>query len=107
MPGLDPDIQTAAAMAHWVYILASGRNGTLYVGVTGNLPRRIYEHKAELTPGFTSKYGVKTLVYAEAHDLAVGAIQREKNIKHWSRKWKLELIEGMNPTWSDLFDFIL
>jgi putative endonuclease len=107
MPGLDPGIQTTAAMAHWVYILASRRNGTLYVGVTRDLPRRIYEHKAELTPGFTSKYGVKTLVDAEPHDLAVSAIQREKNIKHWSRKWKLDLIEGMNPTWSDLFDCIL
>lgn len=93
-------------MAHWVYILASKRNGTLYVGVTRNLPRRIYEHKNELVEGFTKKYGVKTLVYAEEHPLATSAIQREKNIKHWSRKWKLDLIEGMNPEWDDLFNMV-
>ena len=93
-------------MAHWVYILASKRNGTLYVGVTRNLRRRIYEHKNDLIDSFTKKYGVKTLVYAEEHALAVSAIQREKNIKHWSRKWKMDLIEGMNPDWNDLFEVI-
>lgn len=90
-------------MAHGVYILASERNGTL-VGVTRNFPRRIHEHKHDLLPGFTSKYGVKTLVYAEPHDLAVSAIQREKNIRHWPRRWKRDPIEGMNPDWDDLFD---
>ena len=91
-------------MPHWVYILVSKRNGTLYVGVTRNLPRRIFEHKNELIDGFTKRYGVKTLVYVEEHELAINAIQREKNIKHWSRKWKLDLIEGINPDWNDLFE---
>ncbi|EKE74860.1 putative endonuclease [Oceanibaculum indicum] len=90
-------------MAYYVYILASGRNGTLYVGVTGNLPRRIYEHREELVPGFTKQYGVKRLVYAEAHEDVRIALQREKNLKHWSRAWKLALIEAGNPSWRDLF----
>lgn len=92
---------------HWVYILASRRNGTLYVGVTRNLARRIHEHRVELIPGFTQKYDVKLLVFAEPHDTAVAAIQREKNIKHWSRKWKLALIERDNPEWHDLYDQLL
>jgi putative endonuclease len=95
MPGLDPGIQEAV-VPHWVYILASKRNGTLYVGVTRDLPRRIHEHRSEITGGFTARYGVKMLVYAEPHELAISAIQREKNIKHWSRRWKLDLIERMN-----------
>ncbi|RKQ70214.1 GIY-YIG nuclease family protein [Oceanibaculum indicum] len=93
-------------MAYYVYILASGRNGTLYVGVTGNLPRRIYEHREELVPGFTKQYGVKRLVYAEAHEDVRIALQREKNLKHWRRDWKLTLIETDNPGWRDLFDII-
>ena len=93
-------------MAYYVYILASGRNGTLYVGVTGNLPRRIHEHREELVPGFTKQYGVKRLVYAEAHEDVRIALQREKNLKHWSRAWKLALIETDNPGWRDLFDDI-
>ncbi|MCH2394411.1 GIY-YIG nuclease family protein [Oceanibaculum sp.] len=91
-------------MAYYVYILASGRNGTLYVGVTGNLPRRIYEHREELVPGFTKQYGVKRLVYAEAHEDVRIALQREKNLKHWPRAWKLTLIETDNPGWRDLID---
>jgi putative endonuclease len=89
---------------HWVYILASRRNGTLYVGVTRNLARRIHEHRTGLMPGFTEKYDVKLLVYAEPHDTALAAIQREKNIKHWSREWKLALVERDNPNWRDLYD---
>jgi putative endonuclease len=89
---------------HWVYILASRRNGTLYVGVTRDLAKRAYEHRTGLLRGFTDKYGVKTLVFAEPHDTAVAAIQREKNIKHWSRKWKLALIERDNPEWRDLYN---
>ncbi|WP_237740195.1 GIY-YIG nuclease family protein [Oceanibaculum indicum] len=105
-PGHDKERSSDDAggtMAYYVYILASGRNGTLYVGVTGNLPRRIYEHREELVPGFTKQYGVKRLVYAEAHEDVRIALQREKNLKHWSRAWKLALIEAGNPSWRDLF----
>ena len=91
---------------YWVYILASRRNGTLYVGVTNDLIRRAQEHREGLVPGFTKRYGVKRLVYYEAHDTVVAAIQREKNIKHWSREWKIDLIVSMNPSWGDLNDEI-
>jgi putative endonuclease len=88
---------------YWVYILASQRNGTLYVGVTNDLTRRVQEHREGLVRGFTRKYGVKLLVYFEVHyDINV-AILREKRIKPWHRKWKLELIEAHNPQWSDLW----
>ena len=87
----------------WVYILASCPGGTLYVGVTNNLVRRVYEHREGLAPGFTKKYGVKMLVYYEAHDTVLAAIQREKNIKHWSREWKIDLILSANPEWRDLY----
>jgi putative endonuclease len=90
-------------MGFWVYILASQRGGTLYVGVTNDLVRRVYEHRNELVPGFTKRYGVKQLVYFEQHDTAYAAIQREKNIKHWSREWKIDLIVSMNPDWRDLY----
>jgi len=90
----------------WVYILASRPGGTLYVGVTNNLIRRIYEHRQGLVEGFTRRYGVKMLVYYEQHDTAVAAIQREKNIKHWSREWKIDLIQSMNPEWRDLYNDI-
>ena len=92
---------------HWVYILASKRNGTLYVGVTRNIAKRIYEHKEGITGGFTSKYAVRRLVFAEPHETAVAAIQREKNIKHWLRRWKIDLIKRDNPNWDDLYDRIL
>ncbi|GLK70867.1 GIY-YIG nuclease family protein [Ancylobacter dichloromethanicus] len=92
---------------HWVYILASARNGTLYVGVTRDLAKRIHEHRTGQFPGFTEKYAVKMLVFAEPHDTAVAAIQREKNIKHWSRKWKMSLIERDNPDWRDLYEFLV
>ncbi|TDK35223.1 GIY-YIG nuclease family protein [Rhizobium deserti] len=90
----------------YVYILASRRNGTLYTGVTSDLPGRLYEHQNELTPGFTSRYGVKTLVWFEEHDLIVDAIRREKTIKKWPRAWKLNLIETMNPEWSDIAHYL-
>ncbi|MBS9478568.1 GIY-YIG nuclease family protein [Ancylobacter radicis] len=89
--------------AHWVYILASQRNGTLYIGVTRDLPKRMHEHRTGLHGGFTAQYGVKRLVFAEPHDTAVGAIQREKNLKHWPRQWKIALIEKDNPEWRDLY----
>ncbi|KAB2880792.1 MAG: GIY-YIG nuclease family protein [Pseudorhodoplanes sp.] len=90
-------------MGGWVYILASGPGGTLYAGVTGDLVRRAYEHREGLVPGFTRRYGVKQLVYFEQHDSIAAAIQREKNIKHWSREWKIDLIVSLNPEWRDLY----
>jgi putative endonuclease len=86
----------------WVYIMANRANGTLYVGVTSNLARRIFEHKECLVEGFTSRYGLKLLVYAEHHDEILRATQREKTLKHWSRAWKEDLITKVNPGWEDL-----
>lgn len=90
-----------------VYILASKRNGTLYAGVTSNLVKRVWEHKNNQVDGFTKKYGVHTLVWYEAHETMMSAIAREKAIKEWKRKWKLELIESMNPDWKDLHQDLL
>ena len=89
---------------HWVYILASRRHGTLYVGVTRDLAKRIHEHRTSLMSGFSDRYDVKMLVFAEPHDTAMAAIQREKNLKHWPRQWKIELIERDNPEWLDLYE---
>ena len=86
-----------------VYILASKRNGTLYVGVTNDLVRRIQEHREGLVPGFTKRHRVKLLVYFEIHCDIEAAIGREKRIKRWLRKWKLELVEQQNPQWRDLW----
>ena len=88
----------------FVYILANRPNGTLYVGVTNDLIRRVYEHREGFVSGFSKRYAVKKLVYFEQHQTMSNAIQREKNIKHWSRAWKIELIEKQNPDWRDLFD---
>jgi putative endonuclease len=88
--------------AYFVYILASKRNGTLYVGVTRDLERRMREHKNGLFDGFTKCYGVHKLVYYEQHELISEALQREKNIKKWNRAWKMKLIEKDNPEWKDL-----
>ena len=87
---------------YYVYILASKHNGTLYIGVTNDLIRRVYEHKNDLNNGFTKKYGVHRLVYYEQYDEVVNAIQREKQLKKWNRQWKIELIEKENPEWKDL-----
>jgi len=91
---------------YYVYILASRRNGTLYVGMTSDLIRRVWEHKNDLVEGFTKKYGVHRLVWYQAVDDPTAAITREKQLKKWKRAWKLRLIEEMNPTWSDLYDEI-
>jgi len=91
----------------FVYILASRRNGTLYTGVTSDLPKRVWQHKNKLVEGFTARYGVDQLVYFELHEAADSAIRREKQIKKWNRAWKLELIEKGNPTWRDLYDEII
>jgi putative endonuclease len=90
-----------------VYILASKRNGTLYVGVTSNLQKRAWEHKNDLVEGFTKRYGVHRLVYYELHEDMTAAITREKQMKKWNRAWKLELIERQNPGWRDLWEGIL
>ena len=91
----------------YVYILTSKRNGTLYIGVTSNLPQRLRQHKNNHLDGFCEKYNVKQLVYFEPHDTAESAITREKQIKKWNRAWKLKLIEKNNPQWKDLYDLIL
>jgi putative endonuclease len=88
----------------WVYILTNRPNGTLYIGVTADLPRRVWEHREGLVPGFTKRYGVKMLVYMEHHDDIQTAIQRETTMKHWSRTWKVQLILKNNPGWADLYD---
>ena len=87
---------------YYVYILASRKNGTLYIGVTNDLERRVYEHKNDLMDGFTSKYSVHTLVYYEHTDDVSAAIQREKQLKLWKRAWKIDLIEKDNPKWLEI-----
>jgi putative endonuclease len=89
-------------MSFYVYILASRRNGTLYVGMTDDLERRYFQHREEMLPGFTKKYGVKMLVWFEEHGSRESALLRERQIKKWNRQWKLELIERENPQWRDL-----
>ncbi len=90
--------------SYYVYILASKKNGTLYIGVTSNLLKRVFEHKNGLIDGFWKKYGVHRLVYYESTENIQSAIQREKQMKMWRRMWKIELIEKMNPEWKDLYD---
>jgi putative endonuclease len=89
-----------------VYILASKRNGTLYIGVTGDVIKRVWEHKNDVSDGFTKQYGVHMLVYVEMHETMEAAITRETQLKKWNRAWKLELIEKDNPDWKDLYDEI-
>ena len=89
---------------YYVYILASQKKGTLYIGVTSNLKKRIYEHKNDLIDGFTKKYQVHRLVYCEATNDVNAAIVREKQMKKWKRQWKIELIEKDNPDWRDLYE---
>ena len=90
-----------------VYILASKRNGTLYIGVTSDLVKRIWEHKNNVVEGFTKRYGIHTLVWYELHESMQSAIEREKKLKEWKRAWKLELIEAGNPNWHDLYETIV
>jgi putative endonuclease len=91
------------AQSYFVYILASKPGGTLYVGVTNNLPRRVFEHREDLVEGFTKRYGVHDLVYFEQHESIEAAIMREKAQKPWRRSWKVALIEKDNPAWRDLY----
>ena len=92
---------------YFVYILASKRNGTLYIGVTSDIVKRIYEHKNNLVEGFTSQYNVHMLVYYEIYEDVTAAIAREKQLKKWKRAWKTKLIERDNPEWTDLYDEML
>ena len=91
------------AKAFHVYVLASRRNGTLYVGITSNLVQRTWQHKEGFVSGFTKEHDVKKLVWYDQHETAEGAITREKQIKKWNRAWKVELIEAANPYWNDLY----
>lgn len=88
---------------YFVYILTNKKRGVLYIGVTSNILKRIYEHKAKLVDGFTKKYNLTQLVYFEVTDDVQSAIQREKRLKKWNRSWKIELIEKSNPNWNDLY----
>ena len=90
----------------YVYIMSNAKNGTLYIGVTNDLIRRVYEHKSKEIEGFTSHYRLNKLVYYEIFDSEIEAIQREKTLKHWNRNWKKDLIEQMNPDWNDLYNEI-
>jgi len=92
---------------YYVYILASKKNGTLYIGVTGDLVKRIYEHKQNLIDGFTKKHNVHDLVYYKHHNEIEEAILRAKQMKKWNRKWKIRLIEEKNPEWKDLYNEII
>ena len=87
-----------------VYILTNKPLGTIYTGVTSNLPQRIWQHKNKVTKGFTEKYNLNNLVWYEVHDEMMSAIQREKSLKAWKREWKIRIIEEMNPLWRDLYD---
>jgi putative endonuclease len=94
------------AQQFYVYILASKCNGTLYIGVTSDLTRRVWEHKSDAVDGFTKRYGVHRLVWYEVAETPEVAITREKQLKKWNRAWKIQLIEKMNPEWRDLYDEI-
>ena len=111
MAGLVPAIHVEQhpkmSKGGYVYILASAPNGVLYVGVTSDLLQRVHQHREGLVAGFTKRHRVKRLVYFEQYDDIQTAIQREHNIKHWSRDWKVGLILGSNPSWADLFDTIV
>lgn len=89
---------------HYVYILASKRNGTIYIGVTRDLKKRVWQHKENIIEGFTEKYNVHDLVYFEIYEDYWDAANREKRMKKWNRDWKIELIEKENPEWNDLYD---
>ncbi len=88
----------------WVYILTNRANGTLYIGATSNLARRVWEHREGVAAGFTKRYGLDRLVYAERHETMLSALHREKTLKTWRRAWKIRLIGRMNPDWSDLYE---
>jgi putative endonuclease len=88
----------------WVYIMTNRPNGTLHVGVTSDIAKRAWEHREDVVEGFTKRHGLKRLVFTEQHETISAAIQREKNMKHWPRAWKVRLILAQNPNWNDLYD---
>jgi putative endonuclease len=90
----------------WVYIVTNKPYGTLYIGVTSDLSRRSWEHREGVVEGFTKRYGLKRLVFAERHEEILTAIQREKTMKHWPRAWKINVIVAQNPNWDDLYDLL-
>ena len=92
---------------YFVYIMASARNGTLYIGMTSDIGRRVWEHREGIVPGFTDTYGIKLLVYFESHADVGTAISRETRLKKWKRRWKIELIQKSNPYWDDLYENVL
>ena len=94
-------------MPYYVYILASRKHGTLYLGMTNDLVRRVFEHKSKVSPGFTSRYEIDRLVWFEGYDTAESAITREKELKKWRRDWKIRLIEEANPDWVDRYNEIV
>jgi putative endonuclease len=93
-------------MAYYVYIIASRKDGAIYIGVTNDIVRRIYEHRIKAVPGFASKYNITRLVWFESYDDPTSAITREKELKKWKRLWKIQLIEAQNPRWDDLYESI-
>lgn len=94
-------------MGGWVYIVTNRKLGTLYTGVTSDLSKRAWEHRESVVDGFTARYALKRLVFAEFHDDIRSAIQREKNVKHWPRAWKINVIEAANPGWEDLYERLM
>jgi len=94
-------------MAGYVYIITNKKEGTLYIGVTSNLVKRVYEHKQKFIDGFSKKYNLTNLVYYEQFDSIENAIKREKQLKNWKREWKLNIINQFNPTWKDLYSSIV
>jgi putative endonuclease len=93
-------------MNYFVYIIASRKDGAIYIGVSNDIVRRIYEHRNNVVPGFASKYNITRLVWFEMYDDPISAISREKELKKWKRSWKVQLIEAENPQWNDLYDSI-
>ena len=91
-------------MGYYVYILASRKDGAIYIGMTNDIVRRVYEHRTKAVPGFTSKYNITRLVWFEIYDDLESAISREKELKKWRRSWKVQLIEAQNPQWDDLYE---
>jgi putative endonuclease len=107
MAGLVPaihDLQSWLMRGGWVYILTNKPNGTLYIGVTSDIAARAWQHREAKAAGFTRRYELVRLVWCEHHETILGAIQREKNMKHWPRAWKVRLILATNPEWDDLYD---
>jgi putative endonuclease len=93
-------------MSYYVYLIASRKDGAIYIGVTNDIVRRVYEHRIKAVPGFTFKYNITKLVWFEIYDDPVSAISREKELKKWKRSWKVALIEAQNPLWNDLYESI-